>query len=352
MTKQLFIFLLLCSFFSCSKNKGYVFDGGFKHKLEKPAIFVANSGDNTLSIIDLETAEVIETLQLKNGIRPNRIHFDANQTDFTVGFAGPEYTSELEQNQAEFKSNHAIFQIFNAKSGKHKRNVYMETPAKNAIYAPIFNEIWVGQNRGSSNGEIYIIDPKKGKTIQRLPGQEGISELSFSFDGTKGYACNSKSNTVSVIDPDTKRVKYIIDTYLQPMAAWPAENGYMYVNCENGQSVQEINVKDNEITSFMLLSYVPSCARWNHVTKELWVSDTKTGGVHTYKKNGATWQHQSFIETGDKPNFILFSDDYKTAYVSNELSGTVSIIATATNSVTKQIKVGQRPKGIALKTMF
>ena len=54
------------------------------------------------------------------------------------------------------------------------------------------------------------------------------------------------------------------------------------------------------------------------------------------------------IKVGIQPMAIAITPDGKTAYVANYLSGTVTPIATGTNSAGKPITVGNHPLAIAI----
>ncbi|KRE27642.1 hypothetical protein ASG82_14760 [Mycobacterium sp. Soil538] len=54
------------------------------------------------------------------------------------------------------------------------------------------------------------------------------------------------------------------------------------------------------------------------------------------------------IEVGEAPDGVAFSPNGTRAYVANALDNTVSVIDTATNSVTATIAVGEMPRGVAV----
>jgi YVTN family beta-propeller protein len=54
------------------------------------------------------------------------------------------------------------------------------------------------------------------------------------------------------------------------------------------------------------------------------------------------------VKTGVAPNAIAITPDGKTAYVTNQLSGTVTPIRTATNTALPPVKTGFSPDAIAI----
>lgn len=338
------ILLVLLTLFACKKHKGYRFKKGFKNDVTTSALFVVNGGDNSISVIDLSSDEVIETLPLHSGNYPHHLYFNPSQTLFAVGFVG----TDLSSGHQHGSSNDNSFQLFDAVSGKHKRNVFTDAAVHNAVFSPDGKEIWIGQAHGDVHGILSIYSSDKGKWLQDITVGKGVSEITFSTDGTKAYACNALENTVSILDVSTKKVVTTIDTPASPIGAWPAKNGKMYVDCESGKSIVEIDVASNEISSIIPLNFVPAYALHNSLTGQLWVTDTDNGGVQLFEKINQTWIATDFIATGANAHAIAFTSDGKTAYVSNQNDASISKINAETATVIKTISVGKSPNGVAI----
>jgi YVTN family beta-propeller protein len=67
-----------------------------------------------------------------------------------------------------------------------------------------------------------------------------------------------------------------------------------------------------------------------------------------YNLSGGNWTKKN-IPTGSDPHGIAFSKDGTKAYVTNQGSGSLSVINTSTYSKIQDIVVGSKPNGIALK---
>ena len=123
----------------------------------------------------------------------------------------------------------------------------------------------------------------------------------------------------------------------------------MYCDNETDKTISEIDVATQKVTETINLGFKPGYVAYNSLTKELWVSDATNGKVVYYQISSGKWAKQGDITTGTDAHAITFTNDFKTAYVTNQGAGTVSVIMTSDHKVTATITVGSKPNGIVLK---
>jgi YVTN family beta-propeller protein len=102
------------------------------------------------------------------------------------------------------------------------------------------------------------------------------------------------------------------------------------------------------ISNTFQLGFKPGFAA-QHSNGELWVSDATNGKIVVYKFENSLWTIKNSLLTGADPHAIAFNLNGTKAYVTNQGSGMVSEINTATFKKIKDIPVGSKPNGIALK---
>ena len=83
-----------------------------------------------------------------------------------------------------------------------------------------------------------------------------------------------------------------------PVGAWTASNGKMYVDNETSQTISEITVSSMSVTATINLGFKPGYAAYNSSNSELWVSDATNGKVAYYTFDGTNWNLQGNITTG------------------------------------------------------
>lgn len=97
------------------------------------------------------------------------------------------------------------------------------------------------------------------------------------------------------------------------------------------------------------LGFTPGYAAYNASADELWVSDSDSGAAVYFQRTGNQWTKKGSIPTGSGAHAIAFTRDGKRAYITNQLAGTVSVIDVAAKSKLKDIAVGDKPNGIAIR---
>jgi YVTN family beta-propeller protein len=80
----------------------------------------------------------------------------------------------------------------------------------------------------------------------------------------------------------------------------------------------------------------------------VWSVNPDTDTVSVMDVTGDKNQKVTEIPVGDEPRCVALTPDYKKAYVTNAISGNVSVIDTSTYKVLKTISVGTEPFGCAL----
>jgi YVTN family beta-propeller protein len=218
----------------------------------------------------------------------------------------------------------------------------------NGIFNNTGTELWVGQ-ADTVQSQIMVFKTSDWSLKNTITVGKGLSEITFSNDGSKAFACNTMDATVSMIDASTKSITNTFTVGDAPVGAWSANNGKMYVDNELGQSISEINPLLNSVTATINLGFKPGFVAYNSISSELWVSDATNGKVVYYTLIADIWTISGNIVTGADAHAIVFNNEGTVAYVSNQGAGTVSVIDVASHTVIKTISVGSNPNGIAIK---
>ena len=310
------------------------------------AAYVVNGGDNNVQIVDLSTNKVTETIGLNGATFPHHIYFNKDKSLMAIGIISQDVSGGHANHSSSSGKSYKVI-VLETKTGNQRQILNTPSLPHNGIFSPDGTELWVGQ--GADAGEVFVFrttDFTQTKTIKvgQMP-----SEVTFSADGSLVFVANTGDATVTVIDPATKTVKTTIPVGAAPVGAWAASNGKMYCDNETAQTVSEIDVATQKVTETIALGYKPGYVAYNAMLKEVWVSDATNGKVIYYKIISGKWVKQGDIVTGADAHAITFSNDEKTAYVTNQGAATVSVIKTTDHKVETTITVGSKPNGIILK---
>lgn len=335
--------VLSFTFVSCNKDDHH---GHQMLNIDHPAAYVVNGASNNISVIKLSSNTVTETIGLKGATFPHHIYLNPSKTKLAVAITATDLSGG-HGGHGGTNSGYKV-QIIDAVSGMIDREISLSKLPHNAIFNHSGSELWIGQ---SDNIQSTVLVYKTSDwTLQNtINVGKGLSEVTFSNNGQMAFACNTDDGTVTIIDATTKMIHTTLTVGDDPVGAWSASNGNMYVDNEASQTVSEISVSGMNIISTIHLGFKPGFVAYNAHHSELWVSDATNGMVVYYTLVGGTWTLQGNIITGADAHAIAFTDNESIAYVTNQGANTVSLVDVATHSVTKTIAVGSKPNGIAIK---
>lgn len=323
-----------------------------------PAAYVVNAESNNLSVIDLATQQVRETISLGDAsmsnmagmnmdnmvMWPHHIYRSPDGSKLGVGVPGMDLSGGHSGGMAGMKGR---VLVVDAKTGLTTTNQQTPVMNHNAVYSPDGTEIWTSQM--DMNGQVLVYDATTfalKKTI--VVGMEP-AEVTMSANGQYAFVANGMGNSVTVMKVSDKSVVKTIPVGADPVGAWPGADGKMYVDNETGQSISVIDVATLAVTETVKLGFTPGYAAYNPTRNELWVSQAGTGTkVVIFERMGNAWMKMGEVKTGLDAHAIAFTKDGATAYVTNQSAATVSVIDVAKRTKTKDIAVGKKPNGIVL----
>lgn len=187
------------------------------------------------------------------------------------------------------------------------------------------------------------LETKQNIRVGRVP-----AEVTFTNDGRYAFVANGTGDDVSVIATDSKTVVKTIPVDREPVGAWPGADGIMYVDCEVAKTIKAIDPMTLEIVRTYPLGFTPGFAAVPPArTDELWVTDADAGKVVLHET--ASDAKTADVATGAGAHALAFSSDGRTAFVTNQLGHSLSIVDSATRAVKSMIPLGKKPNGIVYR---
>ena len=310
-----------------------------------PAVYVVNGGDHSISVIDPATNSVAGTIVLNDVTFPHHIYLSRDQCRMLV--AVPNMDLSGGHGGGDDMTMGAVFLLETA-TGKTLAARMLDMMNHNAIFSPDGAEVWTSQMM--IPGAILVLDAQTLETKQTIAVGDMPAEVTFSKEGRMAFVANGMSDSVSAIDVTTKAVMTTIPVGKDPVGAWPGVDGVMYTDCEEGQSVSAIDPASMSVVRSYSLGFTPGMvATPPNASGELWITDAGNGKVvfNTTAADAKTGE----LTLAAGSHGIAFSPDGKTAYITNQLAGTVSVIDVAGHRVTATIKVGDKPNGIVYRSL-
>lgn len=341
---------ILAVFSSCKKDKS---SGMNTININYPAAYVVNGEDASVSVINLSSGNVSETLSLMGTgtdmiMWPHHIyhHGSGDIHHLAIGVPGMDLSGGHEGGMAEMPGK---ILIVDGANGSLLKSIDLPVMNHNAIYSPDGAEVWTAQME--EMGKVLVYDAATYSLKSTIDVGMMPAEITFSADGSKAYACNGMDNTVTIINPASKSVIKTLAVGEDPVGAWVGFDGNMYVDNEEGQTISVISVASDEVVQTIDLGFMPGSAAHNSSKKELWVTDPDNSKVHywTWDSGMNMWMHGGAFSTGAGAHAIAFTSNGTTAYVTNQLAANVSVVDVASHAKTTDIAVGKKPNGIILK---
>jgi YVTN family beta-propeller protein len=251
-----------------------------------PFAYIANSGDNTVSIIDT-TTNTVTGAPVPVGQNPNGVAVSPDGTKVYVANSGDNTVS-----------------IIDATTNTPPVTVAVGHQPEGISVSPDGTKVYVAN---SGDNTVSIIDATTNAppvAVAAGPQPEGIA---VSPDGTKVYVANSGDNTVSII-------KIIANRPSAPVTVAVGHQPEGIAVSPDGTKVYVANSGDNTVSIIDATTNTPPVA----------------------------------VAVGHQPEGIAISPDGTKVYVANSGDNTVSIIDATTNTPPVAVAVGHQPEGIAV----
>ena len=248
-------------------------------------IWVTNEKDDTISVIDVATLEVVRTIPV--GERPRGITFSHD-----------------------------------------------------------FSRVYVC---ASDSDTVQVIDPETGEVLHDLPSGEDPEQFVLHPDDRHLYIANEDDAITTVVDVETRRVVAQIDVGIEPEGmAVNAAGTVAITTSETTNMAHWIDTATHTLFANTLVDSRPRHAEFIKDDAELWVSAEIGGTISVFETAGQTEIAKiSFEVDGIHPDRVQpvgfeFTDDHKTAFVALGPSNHVAVVNAETYEVEDYILVGRR----------
>ncbi|CAN5317805.1 hypothetical protein BH11PSE11_BH11PSE11_38090 [soil metagenome] len=227
--------------------------------------------------------------------------------------------------------------------------VKVESPGVTGPYSYVAYQPTLPTASSAPAGKVAVIDLASNSVVETYDVGTSPTSLVVGPRGDRVYVTSQYSNTVSVIDLATKKVKQVaVGSAPASLALNPAGTRLYVAN----SGADTVSVIDTTNTNYPLVKAVavgssPYGIAVNPAGTRIYVTRrlSPNGLVTVIDENNNVIGGP--IAVGDTPLGVAVSLDGTQAYVTNNKSNTVSIINTSTNAVST-VSVGKMPYGLAL----
>ncbi len=292
-----------------------------------PFAYAANNASDTVSVINIPTGQVANSILVGSGPWGTAISPDQTQVYVT-------------NNQGNSVS------VINAASGSVVATIPVQSSPFGVIFTPDGTEAYVVN--GSSN-TVSVINTATQTVVATVPVQNspvGVA-MAPTSNGTFAYVTNSASNTVSVIAVASNTVVQTIPVGTGPRWVTVSPNSASaYVENAGSNNVSVISVATNKVTATISVGTSPFGAAFTPDNSTVYVANSGSNNVSVIDTKSGTVI--GLVSGFNNPVQVALTMDGSSAYVTNLNANTVSVIATASNTITGTVQVGDAPIGVAI----
>lgn len=303
-------------------------------KTKNNYIYVPNAADGTISVIDPNKAETIDTISLgteqaSHGIA---LSLDGKELYTGTGFAGKSLAvidTTTKEKVKELKFDEGVHGIDLSPDGKY-------------LYVSL------NPGLGEKGGSLAIIEVENMEIMANVKTDNGPAHVAVTPSGSQVWVANVNGNSVSIIDTPTNELFKTISVGEVPneVVVSPDEKWAYVANVES-DLVTVISVETLEPVKTIEAGDGPHGVTVSPNGKELWVSNNNSNDITVIDTQSLTTKLT--IPTGSYANHVAFSRNGKWAYVTNRKSNEVVKINAENKEITARIQVGNEPHEISLE---
>jgi len=272
--------------------------------------YVSNEDSRSVTVIDTQRAEVIETIEV--GKRPRGLKLTRDGSLLFVAVSGlPKCPPSVPDEEC-------------AKLG-----------------------------RDLSADGIAIVDTAARKLIKLLPAGSDPEQFDLSSEGKRLYVANEDAGVTSVVDIDSGTVIERIPVGHEPEGVATAPNGrWVLVTSETDNSVAVIDTRTLKVMKSVPVGKRPRDVAFTPDSSAAYVSGEFDASVYRIGlPGGEPVERVLQLRKETRPMAVVFDEKRSRLYVSTGRGGTVAVIDASSPQALKliaEIPVGARPWGIAL----
>ncbi|HXC94571.1 MAG TPA: hypothetical protein VNU92_02675 [Edaphobacter sp.] len=304
----------------------------------RPMLLVANQGSHDLSLIDPVAGKQLMTVPV-GGVTGHEVAASPDGKTAYVPIYGNSGVGRAGTDGSKLS-------VIDLTSGKVMQTIDFGHGVRPhcAVYDHNSGMLYVTTELDKA---ISIIDPKTLKIVGSIPtGQEQSHMLTLSRDGSRGYTANVGPGTVSVLDMKGRKTLAIIPISTSTQRISISRDDSMVFTADQAKpQLAVIDTGTNKVKTWVALPAVgygtapTPDGRWLLVamrtSKQVAVVDLKTFKV------------AKTIEVPDGPAEILVAPDGKTAYVACNYKNQVAVVDLGEWKVSRVIDAGTTADGLA-----
>jgi PQQ-dependent catabolism-associated beta-propeller protein len=296
-------------------------------------VFVSNERDHTVSVLDSDKLQVVQTFKV--GRRPRGILVTPDGRYVLV--------CASDDNRVE---------VYDAKTFKLVRTLRSGPDPELFVLHPSGNPLYIANE---DDNMVTVVDIETNRLIAEVPVGVEPEGMGISPDGKTIVNTSETTNMVHFIDGATHEVVDNVLVDARPrFAEYQADGTKLWVTSEIGGTVAVIDPATRKVIKTIDFT-IPGVNK--DAIQPVGVRVTKNGrrafvalgpANRVAVINGETYEVERYLLVGQRVWQLAFSPDEKLLFTTNGASNDISVVDTERLRVTKSITVGRFPWGVAV----
>jgi len=296
-------------------------------------VYVTNEKDNTITVIDSESLEVIKTFKV--GQRPRGVILSKDGKWLIV-----------------CASDDNIVQVYDAKTFEYIKSLPSGPDPELLILHPSGNPLYVANE---DDNLVTVVDIFENRIISDVPVGVEPEGLGISPDGKVLVNTSETTNMAHFIDTETLTTfdNKLVDSRPR-VAIFNKEGTQLWVSSEIGGTVTVFNPEDRSVigkVSFEIQgigkeAIQPVGVRITQDGKRAFIALGPANRIAVV--NTETLEVERYILVGQRVWNLYLTPDDKKIFTTNGASNDVTVIDTSTLRAIKSVKTGRYPWGVVI----
>jgi YVTN family beta-propeller protein len=299
-------------------------------------LYMSNFDQNSVAMFNIKGNVSLATIPVEQG--PNSMAVSLDQKELYVA-------SWL----------NGILSVMDTKTNRVMQTYKVGKNPQNVTLSPDGTQVWLS-NRGDATVSVFLL--KTGQ-IQTISVGKEPGKIVFTSDGARACVLNTGDGTISIIDARTYKVLGDpVDVGLLPqdMAIDHSANEQeVYVISKGNRSLAVVDVLNGmrvRMISIAPAGMDPRRVVVSGIMKRCYVSCSafEQEGVVVVVNVANNQQIIANISMEEEPGQMVLSPDHTRLYVANEFRSSISVVDTATNTVS--VTIWKNIRNTRLKSLF
>jgi YVTN family beta-propeller protein len=310
-----------------------------------PFAYVTNTADNTVSVVNTSTNEVVATIPVLKGAYPAQQLAAAPDGKFVYAasiFSGIVALDTATNTVAWQMTPPSV--IEEVPSGTHfTESDFLPGLASGLAVSPDSQFLYVALQ---GTNAVAVVNTTTHKMIATISVGSCPSGMDIAPNNSRLYVVNLCSESVSVINPSTKAVTGTVLPGNEPEdVAISPNSSFAYVTGAGTAAV--LDTSSNTVTG-SLPSGLGGPLAFSPDGLAAYLTGGPGPGPAVSALATATKTITASIPAAEYPWDLALTPDGKSLYLVNESANDLSVVSTASNTVTDTVPVGEYPQGLAI----